>query len=232
MNNLTRLAEGLWTQPFPFSVGGCQLGTRSTIVKTDTGLTIISPGPFSKNQVAEIQELGPVVGLVAPNLMHHLFMAEAQKHFPEARVWIASGLEQKRKDLKFDDVLTDESPELWRDEMEQICVPGFPRLNETAFFHKSSRTLILTDLVFNFEAMDHTLTRWVLRMNGALGRFGPSRLLRYFFLQDQAVFSVVLAKILEWDIESVIVAHGKVLQSNGRNALREAYCWLPTIQSH
>jgi hypothetical protein len=226
MNQLTPLDEGLWTIRFPFSMSGIHLGTRTTIVDMGDGLVLISPGPFSEPLLEEIRGLGPVRALVAPNMMHHLFMERAQRAFPEASVWLAPGLETKRPDLRFDEMLGAGQPP-WHESVEQIFVPGMPKLNETAFFHKTSSTLILTDLAFNFATCDHWPTKLVLRLNGALGRFGPSRLLRHFFLEDTGPFSQALSKILEWPFERVVVAHGEVLERGGQQAMREGYGWLP-----
>ena len=41
--------------------------------------------------------------------------------------------------------------EAWEDEFDLCLFPG-NRMIERAFFHRPSRTLILTDLIENFEA--------------------------------------------------------------------------------
>lgn len=225
MNQLTPLDTGLWTIRFPFSMSGIHLGTRSTIVDTGDGLAVISPGPFSEALLEQIRALGPVKALVAPNMMHHLFMEAAQQTFPEAAVWLAPGLKEKRPDLRHDQVLGQSTPP-WSECMEQLLMPGMPKLNETAFFHKPSSTLILTDLAFNFHSCSHWPTKLVLTMNGALGRFGPSRLLRHYFLEEREPFSQALSQILEWPFERVVVAHGEVLENSGREAMQKGYAWL------
>jgi hypothetical protein len=65
-----------------------------------------------------------------------------------------------------------------------------------------------------------------MRVNSAYGRFGPSRLLR-FAIRDKAACRRSIDRILEWDFERVVVTHGEVLESGGREALRSAYAWLP-----
>ena len=226
MKQLQSLAQGLWTISHPFAAGGVHFGTRTTVVAVREGLVLISPGPLNDEAVGELAEIGEVVGLIAPNLMHHLFLERAQSLYPQARTWIAPGLDAKRPELLYDEVLQAKLADLWSGEMEQIQVGGMPKLNETVFFHNSSQTLILTDLAFNFRSCEHPPTRWMLRLNNAWKRFGPTRLLRYFFLRDQKEFAVDLAGILQWPFERVIVAHGEVLESGGRDALREGYSWI------
>ena len=165
------------------------------------------------------------MGLIAPNMMHHLFMARAQEEFPQAKVWLAPGLPQKRPDLKYDQIVGQAVPDGCSEVLHQILVPGTPTLNETAFFHQPSATLILTDLAFNFRRCSHWPTRAFLRMNGAWERFGPTRLLRYYFLRDKEAFASAWERILEWPFDRVVVAHGDILESGGRDALRQAYGW-------
>lgn len=208
---------------FPFSMGGLQMGTRTTILRSADQLVLISPGPFSEEDFESVEELGEVGTLAAPNLMHHLFMDRAVARYPSARVLLAPGLDEKRPDLKCDEVL---SLNTRLEGLEHVFLEGMPRLNECVFYHGTSRTLILTDLAFNFVEHDHRLTRWFLTLNRAYRRFGPSRLLRHLFLRDAASLRTGLEKVLEWPFERIVVAHGEVLESSGREVLRQSYAWL------
>ena len=49
-----------------------------------------------------------------------------------------------------------------------------PDVNEAVFLHRSSRTLIVTDMVFNFRA-GNLRTRAIMRLNGAWSRVAASR---------------------------------------------------------
>jgi hypothetical protein len=55
--------------------------------------------------------------------------------------------------------------------------------------------------------------------------FGPTYLER-LLVRDRAAARRSLERILAWDFERVVVAHGAVLESGGREALRAAYTWL------
>jgi hypothetical protein len=63
-------------------------------------------------------------------------------------------------------------------------------------------------------------------MNGAYGRFGPSRAFRYVMMKDARALRASIDRILAWDFERVTVAHGEVLESGGRAALRASFAWL------
>jgi hypothetical protein len=105
-------------------------------------------------------------------------------------------------------------------------VRGAPSLEEICCFHPRSRTLLLTDLAFNLQRSDHLFTRLFMRANGAYGRFGPSRIFRYRVLADRAALRESLDRILAWDFERVVVAHGEVLERGGRKVFRDAFAWV------
>jgi hypothetical protein len=102
---------------------------------------------------------------------------------------------------------------------------AIPLLNEVVFFHRASRTLVLTDIAFNVRRADSWLTRAVLRLDGAYGRFGVSRIGRAV-IRDRRAARAAIDRMLGWDFDRVIVAHGEVLERGGRDALREAFAWL------
>jgi hypothetical protein len=226
MREPTRHDESLWTIEAPLRVGPAQLGTRTTIVRlSEGGVLLHSPGPLDPAQAMQVEQLGPVRALVAPNAMHHLFLRAACEAFPEARVFTAPGIETKVTGVRIGEVLGDEPPPLWSADLDQVLVEGAPRLNEVAFLHRSSRTLLLTDLAFNVRHSDSFLTRLFMRVNGGYGRFGTTRILRSTF-RDRAALRRSIDRVLEWDFERVIVSHGEILAKGGRAALREAYAWL------
>lgn len=220
------LATGLWIVDHPLVVSGLHLGTRTTLVRLGGGgLFVHSPGPAGEPLHREVEKLGPVAALVAPNKMHHLHLADWIRAFPQARVFGAPGLRSKLPELRFDEELGDETPELWRAELDQVVVQGAPRLQEVAFLHRASRTLLLTDLAFHVLHSDSRLTRIAMRLNGGYGRFGTTRLLRSM-IRDRRAARASLDRILAWNFDRIVVTHGEVLEHGGREALREAYAWL------
>jgi hypothetical protein len=176
---------------------------------------------------AAIESLGPVRGLVAPNLLHHMFLAENIAAFPQARVYAAPGLREKLESkVRVDEVLTDKPAELWAADLDQVAVGGCPSLRETVFFHRASRTLLCLDLCFNVHASDSAITRLFMRINGAYRSFGPSRLFRYAILKDRRALRASLDQILAWDFDRVTVAHGDILERGGHAALQRGFRWL------
>ena len=228
MRKLISLAENLWVAERPQSFYGLPVGTRMTVIRLSGGrLLLHAPVALDTALRAELDVLGQVRFAVAPNRVHHLYAAGVSMAYPEARLWIAPGLDRKRPDLDFVALLGDEAPEEWRGEIEQVFFRGRPYENEVVFFHRASRTLVLCDLAFNFGPRTATPTRLLMKLMRSYGRFGPSKL-DPLLIRDRAAARESLEHILAWDFDRVIVAHGDVLESGGHEALRTGYSWLLT----
>ncbi|MCU0949266.1 MAG: DUF4336 domain-containing protein [Porphyrobacter sp.] len=56
---------------------GLRLGTRSTIIRlTDGAVWVHSPVQLSRALAEQIDAIGPIRYLIAPNLYHHLFLKQ------------------------------------------------------------------------------------------------------------------------------------------------------------
>lgn len=181
-----------------------------------------SPNRLGPELQAALQRLGPVRWVVSPNLMHHSFVADRVQAFPEARFFAAPELPAKRPDLRFDEVLGRDAPRAWAGQLEQVATGGVPRLNEVAFFHPATRTAVLTDLAVHIGPEAPRGTRLSMRLNGCYDRPGPTRILRLRF-RDRAALRDSMARVLAWDFERLLVAHGRVAGPGARAALRASY---------
>jgi hypothetical protein len=191
----------------------------------DGDLWLHSPGPLANELMTEITALGSVQALVAPNGMHHLYLAQNIRAFPQATVYVSPALPAKLKEPFPYEILSDDPPTPWRGQFAQHVIQGIPRLQEVVFFHAASRTLILTDLAFHIRHSDSWFTRLFMRLNGAYGHFGPSRIFRSL-VKDRATLRSSLARLQGWDFDRVIVSHGEVLESDGRHAMQTQYAWV------
>lgn len=223
---LRALGPELWVAERPQRFYGIEVGTRMSVMRlADGSLLLHSPVLLDPGLRAELDALGPVRYAVAPNRVHHLYAGEVAKVYPGARLWIAPGLERKRPDLVYEAVLGDEAPPEWRGQVDQVFQRGRPFENEVVFHHRRSRTLILCDIAFNFRENTHWLTRLLMQLVRSYGYFGPSKL-DALLIRDRAAARASLEKILAWDFERVVLAHGDVVERGGRQALREGYAWL------
>jgi hypothetical protein len=224
---LRQLDDDLWVVDHPdFKAGAIPIGTRTTLVRlADGDVFMHSPGPLSVSLSKQIDEIGPVRFIVAPNAFHHLFVAENARAWQGAEVHLAPGLAAKRKDLSYEGELGDEPAAAWAADLDQCRVQGVPRMSEVVFLHRASRTLVLTDLAFHVLHAPSTLTRAFFRLTGVYGRFASSRVLR-LLTRDRAAARRSVERVLSWDFDRVIVSHGEVLEHGGPEALRSALAWL------
>jgi hypothetical protein len=223
---LRKLDENLWVAEQPLKYMGLAVGARMTVIKlADGGLWVHSPLRLTPERRQAVEALGPVRFLVAPNKYHHLFIGEWMAAYPEARAYAAPGLPEKRKDLSFHAVLSDQAPAEWAGQVELLPWRGAPMLNETVFFHRPSRTLILTDMAHNVSPDATGYTRFFFRLFGGYGRLSVS-IVEKMVNRDRPAVRRTVDTILQWDFQRVIMAHGNVVEGNGTQAFREAYAWL------
>ena len=223
---LIQLAPQLWTVERPQRFYGLEVGTRMTVIRlADGSLLLHSPVSLDAELCRELDALGRVRYAVAPNRVHHLYAGDVARAYPGARLWVGPGLERKRPDLAIAGILGDEAPPEWRGQVDQVFFRGRPFENEVAFLHRASRTLLLCDLAFNFGPRAHPVTRLLMRLIGSYGRLGPSRL-DPLLIRDRRAARASLERILAWDFDRIVVAHGDVLETGGPEALRAGYAWL------
>ena len=187
----------------------------------DRQLVLHSPVPISRDLREELDTLGRVGFIVVPQA-HGKFAAQASHDFPGSQLMAAPGAPRRRKSLSFHASLADQPPAAWAGQVESLLVLGF-RLQEVVLFHRSSRSLVLTDLCFNIQRSPSRVARLVFRANGMWQRFGPSRLYRQFGVSDRAALQRSLEQVLQWDFQRIVPGHGDVLEHAGPSALRAAW---------
>ena len=220
---IEELGPGIWTLAAPLKLAGVDFGTRMTIVRIGgDGLVLISPCPIDDALAAEIQALGQVRAVIAPNAFHYLYFVDATERYPDAGRYLAEGVAKKLRSAPAGAVtLSAEADPLWKADLEQCKLEGAPKTNEVVFFHPASQTLILTDLCFNFNPAPSGWPGIFLRIVGAHGRLAVSRLMRTL-LKDRKKVRPIIERILEWDFEQIVVTHGAIVMRNGRRLFREA----------
>jgi hypothetical protein len=132
-----------------------------------------------------------------PRGAHLLFAGDYFKAYPGAKLRGAPGLPDKREDLKFSSILSDEAHADWQGQVEQHLFRGAPVLNEVVFFHPATRTVIFTDFVFNVATQDASRARVFNWVTGAAGHFGPRRLIQRM-ISDRAAARASVKQILLW----------------------------------
>ena len=223
---MRKIDTDIWEDTQPLRFGAVEMGARMTVVKlAGGGLWVHSPIRPSDAVCAGLDELGPVAHIVAPNRFHHLFAGELAERYPAATVHLAPGLAAKRPDLPAAGILPDDAPEAWEADLDWAFFAGIPMANEVVFLHKLTRTLIVCDLAFHVGPEAPWATRVMFKLIGHFGDLGPTRFER-LMVRDRAAARASLDAILEWDFDRVVVSHGTVFETGGRDALRRNFEWL------
>ncbi|HEX7128692.1 MAG TPA: DUF4336 domain-containing protein [Rhodanobacteraceae bacterium] len=227
--SLTELVpDQVWLEEYPVRIAGARLLTRMTVLRSQGGGVFLhSPVVMDDATRTAIERLGPVRAIIAPSNCHHLFIAHAQQAFPSAPTYGVEGVEAKRPDLRFDALIGNEPPPLWAGQMDQAIV-GNRIMREVDFLHRASRTLVVTDLVENFRdetpGTNHAL-RGIIKLLGMWGKPKPAPELRWF-TRDRKAAREALEKILAWDFDRIVLAHGEPILHEPKAAVRAAWRWL------
>ena len=205
---------------------GLPLGRQIVAVRLPSGsLWIHSPIPMTPGLRQELDSLGEVGHVMAPNLWHDECLREFQAEYPRALFHAAPGLAARKRDVRFGAELSDAPPPGWDGVIEQHLVRGMPAMNEVVFFHRPSRSLILADLAFNFGPEGPRWFAWLMQAYGSWERFGPTRLEK-IMMRDRAAVRASIDRILAWDFQRVIVGHGHNVETDAREKFRAAFAFL------
>jgi len=221
---LEMFTEDVWTAARPQKFWGIETGTRMTVVRlSGGGLLVHCPVALDEATRREVDALGTVRAVVAPSLFHHLYVGPWMAAYPRASFWACPGLERKRSDLAWTGVLGDTPGGDWSEDVDQASFTARFE-HEVVFFHKKSRTLVCADALLNLSTHPSLATRGVAFL---MGNSGPGKgYLERVAVRDYRLGRRQVDRILEWDIDRVVLAHGAMLHGGGRDAVREAYRWL------
>jgi hypothetical protein len=199
-------------------------------------LFIWSPVALTDDLRADVDSLGRVRHLVAPNSLHHVFIADWKRAYPDAYLHAAPGLREKRKDLDFDGELANAPSPHWAGEIDQVLMLGNRITTEVVFFHARSRTVLFTDLLQQlpanwFSGWRALVARWDLMV--APEPTVPRKFRLAF--TDRSAARASIEHVLSWPAERVLMAHGTPVSTDGRAFIANAFRWLTgssSVQGH
>lgn len=217
------LVDGSDTEVFGF-----RYPTRMAVIRLRNGdLLVWSPTRLSQTLRGEMEGLGPVKHLVAPNSLHHLFLQEWKQAFPAATSYAAPGLRQRRPDIRFDADLVDDPPPQWSGDIDQALMRGNRLTTEVVFFHRPSKTVLFTDLLQQFPPGWFRGWRALIARLDLMTGSAPAvpRKFRVAF-NDRKAAREALRRIMAWPAEKVVMAHGAPIERDGRTFIAGAFRWL------
>jgi hypothetical protein len=219
----------IWIADGPDAVtGGFHYPTRMAVMRlSDGGLFIWSPVPLTDILRADVDALGHVRHIIAPNSLHHLFLPEWKIAYPKAKAYAPPGLRKKRADIAFDADLGNAPGPDWATEIDHVVVPGNLITAEVVFFHVKSATVLFTDLIQQFPIGWFSGWRAIVAKLDLMVGPEPAvpRKFRFTFTNRRAARDA-LERIFAWPAEKVLMAHGTPVETDARAFLRRAFGWL------
>jgi hypothetical protein len=228
MASVQAFADDIWlVDGPPVRDVGFEFTTRMTIVKlTDRTLWVSSPVPAPLRTLNQIVALGPVRYLVAATPRHVWRLELWHTLFPAAQLWVPRPtLLTVRARLPAASRLTATAPPAWAADLDQLPFEGNPLGEEVVFFHKRSRTVILDDLIMRALPVRGG---WVRRALSRLLVTGgvPRDIAARLAFTDRAAARRSLDRLLAWDFDRLVIAHGACIQTGARPFVERAFRWL------
>lgn len=234
LNTLKPVANDIWLVDGPsIRFYGVPFSTRMTVVRLENGdVWLHSPTKICNSLRDEITALGPVRHLIAPNWIHYAYIREWQAAFPDARAYAAPGVVARAKkhemNIRFDENLSQDAPDAWAGQIEQMIVEGSKIHREAVFFHQSSKTLILTDLIENFEP---DKLSWLLRILTRIGGIQDPdgqmpRDMQMTFSKGRRKLRAAVEQMIDWGPERIILAHGRWYDKDAIAELKRSFRWV------
>jgi hypothetical protein len=230
---LERFGPDIWiADGGTVSFFGYDYPTRMAVIRLESGgLWLWSPVEAKPDLVEAVRALGRVEHLVSPNKLHHLFLADWKAEFPAAKLWGTGSIAKRFPRLDFAGELTDRPPKDWSGDIDQFHFTNSPFLDEVEFFHRKSRTAIIADLSqpFSRKWLDAHWPWWLRWLAPRIGMvegkgYAPIEIRSTFFRRAEG--RAKMKRLIAEDPERVVVAHGKLVRSDGAAFLRRAFAWL------
>lgn len=210
--------------------------------------------------ISLLKDLGEVAYVVLPvtAVEHKVYMASFVAQFPKAKVYVAPGQFSWPLDLplgfRVDGILTDENKKMmpFKDEIDYtgwFFRPFTGSISEVAFFHKKSKTLLVTDAVIWIDDSPPEILQqkriapnvWK-KMALQACFLGPPNLDTFEEIKQKLIVSPVIrilvvsrakkevgdwiARVCRWNFERIIPAHFSAPIKAGPKDLKDAYSFL------
>lgn len=226
---LTSFGPDIWIADGPVvsAAAGFHYPTRMAVLRLRSGdLVLWSPVALNAGLRIEIEALGRIAYLIAPNSLHHVFLADWHRAFPDAPVFAPPGLREKRPDITFAGEIGAAPLPGWEGEID-VALLRNRITTEAVFFHRASRTALFTDLLQQFPPGWFRGWRALIARLDLMTQPAPAvpRKFRLGFT-DRRTARAALRQILDWPVEKVLMAHGTPVTAQGRAFLESAFRWL------
>lgn len=257
---ITPVAPDIYTADRPFIWNNIDVGGRATII--DLGgksLWVHSPICLDEPTATSLAKLGTVDYICTPNYEHTKYASMWYNNDNQVNMWGCPGISEQVPDVPtWKEIPYGYRPPSWKHEradhnlegcwdtskleclhidVEHNPFTGKAFFNEVIFYHAPSKTLLTTDLFWNYPdgsgvpnfefGRDDT---WELApqrdvpTGSLLWKFGMDKIYRPFYntlmVKDKAEYQRIADHILNvWDVETVVPCHGDILR--GKDFIRD-----------
>ncbi|KAL3924442.1 MAG: hypothetical protein SGILL_001039 [Bacillariaceae sp.] len=247
---------GVYTGDRPFYWNNIDVGCRMVVIQLEKSndLWVHSPVGLDASTKQALSKLGNVKYVVSPNYEHLKFAEQWYKEYPGAYMWGCPGLSERLPNIKFEGEIpsgllrptqNDQKENCWdfneivplHLDMEVNPFTGKAFFNEVIFYHRPSKTLMTTDLFWNYPQSDGVPNsnlqgdkEWELAptvetipLGSRLWKQGMDKVFLPFYknlmVKNRGYYDEVKKVLLEeWDIETLIPAHGDIIR--GKDLIR------------
>jgi hypothetical protein len=232
---LEYVAPNLWTAEgpvVPYKLGPfiVPCPTRMTVIRNErSDLLIHSPIPLEDDITGALEHLGRVTAILVPNSFHHLSARAWSDEYRSSALYVPTRLSDE---IGLDDrarLASEALAQDWPDVLRAEEVDG-GSWSEIALFHVPTKTLVLTDLMQNFEVatIKDPVVRALLRIGGAASSFPTAslemRLPVYLRGRRRSVrrsFDVIRS----WRPHRILIAHGPQPVGDPAELLARGFSW-------
>lgn len=172
--------------------------------------------------------LGPIRYLVSPNSLHYWWIPDWKARLPGTSVLAVPGVKERAKRRLVVDILLVGHKSPWPNEVDVLMV-RCPAITEAVLFHQATRTLILTDLIENFEPkrVRNWFYRLLVKFGGVTDPDGKTPIdIQLSFFRRRKSLRLAVQRMIAWSPERVIISHGRWYEANGVEELKRAFRWI------
>lgn len=227
MGTLQRLGDDLWVADGPTAMDLFVIPypTRMTIIRLPSGrLWLSSPVTLSYQRLQEVLDLGEPAHLVSATPRHHWRLQPWHALFPDATLWsCATGPFTLGKRTLPATRLTDRVPADWEGAIDQAVYTGVA-FEETTFLHAASGTVVVEDIIQSHEHNPSAVVTAAVRLGGIGTPGGVPRDIRA--ITHRAAGRAWAKRVLSWDFDRLIMAHGPVVETGAKAYVERAFDWL------
>jgi hypothetical protein len=195
-----------------------------TVVRlASRGLWVHSPVSTDAEVCRQIDRLGAVNFVVAPSYTHARFARAFCARYPAAELFVSPHSPERNGELAYGTLLGASPSPPWAGEIDQLLIGGHRTLDEVVFLHRTSRTLIVADLL---REPRPTVSSVLCTLGQALrprDRPRSSLPMTPLAFADEVAARVSLRRVLAWDFDRLVLADGGVIPEGGKDLLRRAY---------